>query len=70
MKKFALMAVAAAGLFVMVPGEALAWYCVATSPSARGWAESGSRSTAVRRALRQCASITPYYQTCYLRFCR
>jgi hypothetical protein len=70
MKKFALMAVAAAGLFVMIPGEALAWYCVARSPSARGWATSDSRSYAIRRALAECAVRTPRYQTCHLRYCR
>jgi len=70
MKKFAVMAAAAAGLLVMIPGEALAWYCVAGSPSATGWANSGSRNYAVRRALRECAARTPRYQTCYLRYCR
>ena len=70
MKKFALTAVAAAGLFVMIPGEALAWYCFARSPSASGWATSSSRSYAIRRALRECAIRTPRYQTCYLRYCR
>jgi hypothetical protein len=70
MKKLAVMTVAAAALLVMVPGEALAWYCYASSPSAYGWGTSSSRRSAVRRALRECAVRTPRHQTCYLRYCR
>jgi hypothetical protein len=50
--------------------QAHAWYCFASSPSASGWATSGSRSWAVNRALRECAIRTPRYQTCYIRYCR
>jgi hypothetical protein len=50
--------------------EAFAWYCYSSSPSASGWATSGSRSWAVSASLRQCAVRTPYNQTCRLRYCR
>jgi hypothetical protein len=69
MKKFALMSLTAASLLMMVPAEASAWYCYASSPSAYGWG-SGSRSYAFRRALAECAVRTPRYQTCYVRYCR
>jgi hypothetical protein len=69
MKKFAAITLAAVVLLLMVPGEAAAWYCVARSPSATGWATNSSRARAVRRALRECAVRTPRYQTCYLRYC-
>jgi hypothetical protein len=69
MKKFAVMMLAAVGLLVMVPGEAAAWYCYASSPSAYGWGTSSSRRAAANRALRECAVRTPRYQTCYIRYC-
>jgi hypothetical protein len=70
MKKILGLTFAAAVLGFIGPAQALAWYCFASSPSASGWATSGSRRWAVSRALRECAIRTPYYQTCYLRYCR
>ena len=70
MKTILALAFAAGVLGFVGSGEAYAWYCYASSPSASGWATSGSRSWAVRHALRQCAIRTPYYQTCRLRYCR
>jgi hypothetical protein len=70
MKKILGVACVVAALGFVETSQALAWYCFASSPSASGWANSGSRSWAVRHALRQCAIRTPYYQTCYIRYCR
>jgi hypothetical protein len=69
-KKIAGMAFAALALATLIPSEAFAWYCFASSRAASGWATSGSRRWAIRHALRECAIRTPRWQTCYLRYCR
>ena len=61
---------AAACLLVMLPTEASAWTCRATSPSAWGVATYPDLGYAKRRALVQCSVRTPRYQTCYIRWCR
>lgn len=59
-----------AAMSVVAPSDAHAWACRADSPSAYGWARSGSLSWARSRALRQCAVRTPRWQTCYISWCR
>ena len=70
MKKIAAFAFATSLLAFMIPTEALAWYCYASSPSAYGYGVNSSRRAAVRRALAECAVRTPRYQTCYIRYCQ
>lgn len=59
----------AALLFVPVAPAAAAqsflYTCEAKSPSATGWGQSNNLDTACRRALYECAVLTPSYQTCY-----
>ncbi len=61
----------AAMMLVLIPSEASAWYCRATSGSgAWGWGRSGSLYRAQRIALSQCAIRTPRGYWCRIRYCR
>lgn len=49
--------------------EALAWKCVATSPSGWGVGHSPWQGTAANIALNECAIRTPWGQACYVQEC-
>lgn len=60
----------AAALVTLMPSEAEAWYCRASSPTGSwGWGSSYSLSQARRIALNQCAIRTPRGYWCRLRYC-
>ena len=70
MKKTRLLIASAALLAAAVlPSEAFACYCQASSPYAWGWGSSAYCSTATRIALRNCAVRTPRGSWCYISFC-
>ncbi len=48
---------------------AIAWECVAASPSAWGVGISPYRSSAVNIALNECSTRTPWGQACYIQRC-
>ncbi len=59
-----------ASLAAMVPSQAMAWYCVARSPTGSwGWGRSGSLANAKGIALYQCAVRTPKRYYCYITYC-
>ena len=58
----------AALLFVpAVPAvaQSVLYTCEAKSPSATGWGQAYNLDVACRRALYECSTLTPNYQTCY-----
>ena len=57
-------------LIGLIPTEASAWYCRATSPTGSwGWGRSDFRGAAVSIALNNCSVRTPYGYYCHLRYC-
>lgn len=71
MTKIIAAATIAAGLTMLVPVDAEAWYCRARSPSASGWgSHPNSLSYARQRALTECAVRTPRRQVCRITTCR
>jgi len=70
MRRIILPLVAAVALSALVPSEASAWYCRATSATGTwgtGW--SAYRSVANRIALVNCAARTPRGVMCWTRAC-
>jgi hypothetical protein len=69
MKKY-LPFLAILALSGLMPSEASAWYCRATSATGGwGWGESFYRGNASSIALNNCAVNTPRGYTCFIRYC-
>ena len=70
MRRIALL-IAAATLLALIPTDASAWYCRASSATGAwgaGWA--GYRNVANQIALTNCAVRTPRGVMCWTNFCR
>ena len=62
--------VAAIALLAMIPTEASAWYCRASSPTGSwGWGRAVLAGVANRIALNNCAVRTPRGYVCYINYC-
>jgi hypothetical protein len=62
--------VVAFALLAMLPTDALAWYCRASSATgAWGWGRAAYQAVANRIALNNCAVRTPRGYVCYTNYC-
>jgi hypothetical protein len=68
--KWLAVSLVAATITAMMPAQAMAYYCVARSPTgSSGWGVSGSLGNAKGIALYQCAIRTPKRYYCYITYC-
>ena len=62
--------VAAVAIVAMIPTEASAWYCRASSQTgAWGWGRAAFQGVAGRIALNNCAVRTPRGFVCFINYC-
>lgn len=61
---------AAFAILALIPTEASAWYCRASSPTGSwGWGRALYQTVAGRIALTNCAVRTPRGFVCYITYC-
>jgi hypothetical protein len=61
---------AAFAILALIPTEASAWYCRASSPTGSwGWGRAFYQAVAGRIALNNCAVRTPRGFVCFINYC-